>query len=108
MMRSIALPLSAAFAALMPTMAHAGVGMSTSWENTALTEQQCLQRAEMALRSSGFTENFELVGQSVFGDTSDYTATIRCIETKKIAFFVVAGPDSDQANRLRETIINRF
>ncbi len=100
------LPL-AVLATVMSSVAAYAVGLSTSWTETRLTHEQCMRRAEIAMRDSDFYE-VEFVGQSVFGDYREYTGTIRCVTSKGIIFFVVAGPSSDRASSLRSRLVKNF
>jgi hypothetical protein len=87
--------------------ALAGPAVTTNWQETTLSFQECLQRGESAMRSAGFGR-FERTGQSVFAQRGDYTASVRCLEDKEIAFFVVAGPAQSDTKRYMDTIYNKF
>lgn len=95
---------------LLPTVAQAEPGLSTSWQSTTLSLSQCLNRAENALRDSGFSANFQIVGESAFGGSRDdaYVASVRCLPDQGIVFFIVSGPISDQAASYRERIAQNF
>jgi len=80
----------------------------TSWQETLLSERQCLQRAEIALRDAGFSDSFDIVQQSVFGNRGEYTASIRCIPDKEMVFFVVVGCDYEERERLINFIKANF
>ncbi|MEB3886811.1 hypothetical protein [Lyngbya sp. CCY1209] len=80
----------------------------TSWQETLLAERPCLERAEIALRDTGFSDNFDIVQQSVFGDRGEYTASIRCIPDKEMVFFIVVGYNSDERERLINSIKANF
>ncbi|MGC9526740.1 MAG: hypothetical protein ACP5D7_14495 [Limnospira sp.] len=80
----------------------------TSWQETLLTERQCLQRAEIALRDAGFSESFEIVEQSIFGNRGEYTASIRCLSDQEIVFFIVVGYDDNERERLINSIQANF
>ena len=98
-----------ALASLFPAIAYAAaVGLSTSWQDTTLTERECISRAELAMRDAGFSRNLEFVGQSVFGDRGDYSASVRCITSRGIVFFLAAGPDPNQATIYQELISSYF
>ncbi len=89
------------------TVSAYAVGLSTSWENTTLSQDECIKRAEVAMRNSGFS-NLKIGSESIFADRKEYSGSIRCITSKKIIFFVVAGPSSDTAGDLRKTILDNF
>jgi hypothetical protein len=67
--------------------------LSTSWANMTISQEDCLDRAEQALRQHAF-RRIERIRESVFGDTKDgrSQAVIRCAPDKQIAFFAMAGP----------------
>ncbi len=100
------------FAALTFGTASADtVVFSTNWDNTTLSSDLCIRRAEVAMRDSGFS-SINFAGQSgdrsVFGYRQEYSATIRCIASKNIIFFVVAGPSINTASNLRQRIQDNF
>ena len=93
---------------VIATAAWAGPSMSTRWSSTTLSKEECLQRAERAVRNSGFTKNFETVNTTVFGERGAYTSAVRCAVEKEIVFFVVAGPNSKEASTYNATIAEKF
>lgn len=85
--------------------------MSTSWGEIQMTRQECLRRAETAIKEGGFSKGLEIVdNSSVFGDRGAYIASVRCIEVKQITivFFVVAGPSGDRVGQYRGEIERNF
>ena len=94
---------------LIPSVAQASCLIWTSWQPTRLTAQQCLNRAEVALRNSGFTGNFTTLESGAYGENSEeYSGTLRCITSKGVAFFIVAGPKAKEADRLLTELENNF
>lgn len=85
-----------------------GVGMTNYWVKMDYTEGQCVQHAAAAVKAAGFTENFEILKTSIYGDQEDYTALVRCVPELKMAYFVVAGPDSDVASHYIDEIDDGF
>lgn len=85
-----------------------GVGMINGWIKVDYTEAQCVQHAAAALKAAGFSQNFEILKTSIYGDQEDYTALVRCVPELKMAYFVVAGPDSDVASHYLDEIDNAF
>ena len=64
--------------------------------------QECLRTAERTLRANQFVDiNFtgENKDKSVSGARGNYVASINCLQVKELAYFVVVGPDGDQAER---------
>jgi hypothetical protein len=88
--------------------AFAGPSMSSNWTATTLDQKECLRRAERVVRDAGLSRNFEIVGQSVFGQVDAYTAVVRCIADKGVVIFVVAGPTLDESRRRMRDIFDKF
>ncbi|WP_407570342.1 hypothetical protein [Deinococcus altitudinis] len=86
-------------AALCGGAVASGVGMSNSWIDMSMTKARCLQQATLAVKKAGFTANFEVAGESIFADQEDYSVLFRCVPDKRLAYVVVAGPDSDLADQ---------
>ena len=100
-----------AFAAVVcatASSAFAGPSMSTNWQSTTLEQKECVQRAERVMRNAGMSKNFEIVGQSVFGERDAYTAQVRCITDKGVVIFVVAGPKLEEAREHMRAIHDKF
>jgi hypothetical protein len=91
----------AAVAAVVSTAALADApAMTIGSLETALSQEDCLAKGSRVMKGAGLTENFEVVGRTVYGESGDYTAAIRCDSTKTIAFFVVAGPLSKNTEEI--------
>ncbi|MEI7805194.1 MAG: hypothetical protein WCI56_07685 [Hyphomicrobiales bacterium] len=88
--------------------ALAGPSMSSNWSATTLEQKECMQRAERVVRDAGLSRNFDIVGQSVFGQVDAYTAVVRCVTDKGVVIFVVAGPTLDEAKRHMRNIFDKF
>lgn len=77
--------------------------MINGWREISLTQEQCVQRAEAALKAQGFSRRFEIVGgNSVYGEQRTLvTALIRCVAAKglvttwlPVAISSTTGPGS--------------
>jgi hypothetical protein len=72
-----------------------------------MSQEDCLAKAVSATRKNGFTENFEKLDKTVYGEKGAYTSAIRCETAAKLAIFVVAGPDDkitdSSNNKIRST-----
>ncbi|MGY2893579.1 hypothetical protein [Deinococcus sp. UYEF24] len=96
----LGLPAALALAmALCGGVTASGVGMSNSWIDMSMTKARCIQQATLAVKKAGFTDNFEVAGESIFADQEDYSVLFRCVSDKRLAYVVVAGPDSDLADQ---------
>jgi hypothetical protein len=82
--------------------------MTTNWVTVTVPQAECVARAEVLMKEAGLTNNYEVVGQSVFGEQGDYTAQIRCIADKTIALFVVTGPELEGARKYMTAIFDKF
>jgi hypothetical protein len=89
------------------TSAQAGPAVSTRWQDTKLTQEECLRFAEVAIQGGGFGR-IERTAQSRYGTLGEYTATIRCVTEYKIIFFIVAGPSLQQAPKYLDAVYNHF
>ena len=83
----------AAVAVAVSTASLAGApAMTIGSLDTVLSQEDCIAKGTSVMKGAGLTQNFEVVGHTVYGETGDYTAAIRCDSTKTVVFFVVAGP----------------
>ena len=97
-----------ASATMMASHAIAGPSMSMAWVEIS-DQDQCVKQASTALRTNGFTTRFEVISnRSIYGEKGDYTAAIRCVSDKSIAFVAVAGPKSDMTGKYTDTIKEGF
>jgi hypothetical protein len=94
--------------AICASGAVAGPSMSIGWEDTTLSQKDCLEKARAAVRSVGYTTNFETTGDTVYGESGDYTAAVRCAASKTIAMFVVAGPKVDRTSGTLKSLRANF
>ena len=99
----------AAIALLASTAALADApAMTIGSLETALSQEDCIAKGTSVIKGTGMTQNFEVVGHTVYGEKGDYTAAIRCDSTKTIAFFVVAGPLSKVTEELHGDLKKAF
>jgi hypothetical protein len=66
----------------------------------SLSQEDCIAKGTRVMKGAGLTQNFEVVGRTVYGETGNYTAAIRCDATKTVAVFVVAGPASKNTEEI--------
>jgi hypothetical protein len=72
------------------------------WLNLArirLSQRECLDKAHAVLGSSGFSGLQQNNEMSVSGDAEGYAGIIWCLQEWGVAFFVVAGPNRDMAQK---------
>ncbi|HEY4635871.1 MAG TPA: hypothetical protein VIG92_04875 [Rhodospirillales bacterium] len=96
----------ATMAALAPA-ALAGPAVATRWNDVRIPQDECLRRAEDAIRGAGFGR-LERTQQSRYGTRGDYTAAIRCVTDNNIVFFIASGPSRSEADRLSGALYESF
>jgi hypothetical protein len=103
----VGLAVAAVSAFTMASAAVAGPAVTTQWTDTNLSQDECLERAERALQDTRYGR-IEKVGQSRFATRGDYTASIRCVTSKNIVFFLIAGPSRDRTSGDMDKLYNNF
>ena len=99
----------AAVAAVVSTAALADApAMTIGSLETALSQEDCIAKGTSVMKGAGLTQNFEVVGRTVYGETGNYTAAIRCETTKTVALFVVAGPLSTKTEEIHGKLKEAF
>ena len=102
-----AILLAALAGTILWTSATAGPAIATRWRVIGESRNDCLGHAQEAIKRAGF-KMAEWGSQSAIGRSDQYTASIRCVTEEGIVFFVTAGPDAGEANRLLDVIFNVF
>jgi hypothetical protein len=87
--------------------AWAGPAVATRWQQVQGSQEECLQRAEDAIRRTGFGR-LERTQQSRYGSTGDYTVVIRCIVSNGLAIFIVSGPARDRADQMAGALFENW
>ncbi|WP_425148128.1 hypothetical protein [Deinococcus sp.] len=100
--------LAALALALVGSVWATGVGMSNTWLDLSMTKAKCIQQATAAIKKAGFTSNFDAANESVYADQDAYTVLVRCVADKKVVYLVVAGPDSDLADKYLTSVEKAF
>ena len=85
----------------------AGPAVATRWRITGEPRDECLGHAFEAIKRAGF-EPLAPGSESMMGRRGDYTAAIRCITEQRVVFFVTAGPDPAETDRLMDAIYRVF
>jgi hypothetical protein len=83
------------------------ISIATAWKNISTDDKACIDRSKIALQNAGF-QNISVANQSISGDFGQYKGTVRCAASEKIAFFVVAGSNTDTAFRRVSEIYDSF
>jgi len=76
--------------------------------DTKMAQDDCMALGTKIMRSSGLTQNFEVVGKTVYGETEDYTGAIRCDAPHGIVVFFVAGPLSKRTESIHQKLKDAF
>ena len=95
------------FAIALAGAASAGPAVATRWQVAKIPQADCLRRAENAIQALGFG-NLERTDQSRYGTRDDYTASVRCVTSNAIVFFIVSGPDRQKADGLAGELFQRY
>jgi len=76
--------------------------MATNWTDTSLLSQkECIQKAELAIKQSmNPSKKFVRSEYEVVGNDGNNIVMIRCISSKKIAFFIATGLNTDILNTI--------
>ena len=98
----------ALIAVVVSTAAVAGPSMTVVSTQTTLSQEDCMARAESAMRNAGLTEYLESVGKTVFGEKGEYTAAIRCESANTMVIFVVSGPDEAKTDQYNDDLSAAF
>ena len=97
----------AALLASTAVPAVAGPAVATRWQQVKGSQEECLERAEDAIRRAGFGR-LERTQQSRYGSTEDYTAVIRCIVSNGLAVFIVSGPSRNRADQMSGALFENW
>ena len=85
---------------------------SDSQQPTTQSVGACVHRAKKALRDADFDQHGGMTpspdGTTVFGNHASYRAELTCSAADKLVHFHITGPDGDQADWYRDTIIRKF
>ncbi len=107
MIRFVAAVL-AVVAASTTAYAQNAYALYTRWGQTDDSSEDCLQHAQEALRAASFAVIAVQDNNSVYGRRGAYTACVRCISDKGIAFFVNSGPTTNLTSQYLTNIYNNF
>src|SRR5262249_10197774 len=80
--------------------------ISTNWQDTDLSQEACLDRAERTIKKADF-KALSHTTYSRHGTRGEYTVQIRCAEEKSIVIFIVSGPSNRTGDYL-ETVTKAF
>jgi hypothetical protein len=72
-------------------------------------QDDCLLRASSAMKKNSFGTAFSIINdRTLNGQRGAYTAAVRCVAEKGVAFVAVAGPSTDLTEKYAEAIRNGF
>jgi ribosomal protein L34 len=82
---------------------------SEVWESTLLSQSICLKKAQAAVKTAGFNQDFEVSERSAQGKNSNnYIGLIRCVTTEEFVFFWVKGADLTTRKQLLNKLQRLF
>jgi len=99
--------ITALAALAFATSAEAFAAITTQWDDTKLAQDECLERAETALRQVGFKSSGH-TQQSRHGYKSNYSIAVRCLTEMHVVFFIVAGPSNDVTPKYMDKVHDQF
>jgi hypothetical protein len=91
----------------LAAQATAGPAVATRWQKVAVSQDECLQKAEDTIRKSGFGK-LERTQQSRYGSLDKYTVAIRCITSNGLAIFIVSGPSRGQSDKMAGVLFENW
>ena len=87
--------------------AVADTAVATKGRPIALDQDDCMSYARMAIFRLGF-EKSEPGSQSMSGKRGEYTASIRCVSSERIVFFIIAGPSPHAVSNYLNILYSQF
>ncbi len=107
--RFLCVTIALAAAGSVQARAQEGYALYTQWDDTALDQSECKKSGEQALRRAGFTDDFAITENAAYGRRKGgYTASVRCISSKKMVFYVISGPQGDLSSKYLEEIVKNY
>ena len=88
-------------------MAAADTAIATRWKPLGEAQGNCMAHAQMALFRAGF-DKANPGSETMSGKKGDYTASIRCVATSRIVFFVTSGPSPATTARYMDVLFGHF
>ena len=83
--------------------------MSVNWVEVNGDQDDCVKQASRAVKANNFGTRFEVISnRTIYGERGAYTAAVRCVADKSIAFVAVAGPDSGNTEKYASGIRDAF
>lgn len=90
------IPITTIFSLVISSIAQAEPAkIWTSWEQTKLSQEQCMKRAENAVRKLRF--ELQVLESGVYGESRNTSVTIRCATEQNLVFFIATHPDTSIA-----------
>ena len=82
---------------------------SEAWESTLLSQPICLKKAKVAVKATGFNQNFDLSENSAQGkNQNNYIGLIRCVTMEEFVFFWVKGANATIRKQLLDQLQRQF
>lgn len=101
------IPIATIFSLTISSLAQAEPAkIWTSWQETNLSQEQCMRQAENAIRKLRF--DLEVLDSGVYGESRDTSVTIRCATEQNFVFFIATHPDTTTAEWELNALIDNF
>ena len=94
----------------LPALASPALGgpaVASRYNEIKMSQEQCLNNAEEALRKAGLDAQ-DRTEQSRYGARGDYTGVVRCIADNGLVLFIGSGPSRQIADNLSAALFTNF
>jgi hypothetical protein len=88
-------------------VARADTSIGTKWRPIALDQGDCMSYARNAIFRLGFDKS-EPGSQTMSGKKGEFTASIRCLSSERIVFFIIAGPSPEAVQNYLNILYSQF
>jgi hypothetical protein len=95
--------LTALAAAILPAHSQSP-SISSVWDHTRLSQEQCLSTALATFERMKFTR-IERIGNSVFADYRAFQLAFRCVAEKQL-YYVYGGGPGDENRQLDKIVVD--
>lgn len=70
--------------------------ISSAWEHTNLSQDECFSRAQSTMNRLNY-RRIERIGNTTFGDQGNFQIAIRCVSEKQMYYVFGGGPGDQDA-----------
>ena len=70
--------------------------ISSAWENTQMSQEECFSRARSTMERLNY-RRIEKIGNTTFGDQGDFQIAVRCVSERQMYYIFGGGPGDKDA-----------